>query len=180
MADAPGVAQAAPPPTPGPWPLTAALTRAVFDRLPLDARLRLRVVCRATRAALSDPALWEVLDATAFRDGHREQSRALRVASRLAAGGVRELTVSWRLWYRSDVMQPRPCCETLLHVVEANAKRLRVLRIVGADSTSDTWGTSTSLTPLKRLLTLATELEELHVDLKKGWGCEQATRRHRR
>ena len=77
------------------WRLTPALTRVVFSLLSLDARLRLRAVCRATRAALSHRSLWEVLDASAA-SRCRESSSALRAASRLAAGGVRELCVPSR------------------------------------------------------------------------------------
>ena len=155
-------------PVAGAWPLTAPLTRAVFHRLPLVSRLRLRVVCRATRAALSDPALWEVLDASGSHDRYHEHSRALRAASRLAAGGVRELTVPWVLWFRSDSTQLHRCCVTLQYVVDANAKRLRVLRIVGADRPADIedgFSQATKLSSLKRLLEAATGLEELHADV---------------
>ena len=154
-------------PVAGAWPLTAPLTRAVFRRLPLVSRLWLRVVCRATRAALSDSSLWEVLDASGYHDRYREHSHALRAASRLAAGGVRELRVSssFCLLYDEDGSK---WSETLLHVVAANAQRLNVLHILGEDSPAgmkDAWESAPAPILLYQLLDAAPQLEELHADV---------------
>jgi hypothetical protein len=46
------------------WPLSPELTVAVFLRLPSQARLCARAVCRDWRATLSDPALWRAADAS--------------------------------------------------------------------------------------------------------------------
>jgi hypothetical protein len=153
------------------WPLTAPLTLEVLLKLPLLAKVRAREVCRAWRAELSRPELWAVLDATAD-SRYRESVTALRVASRLAAAGVRELHIPASLCststtgreYRRPNIAPR-----VLDVIKANAQSLRVLRVVGDDScigVAQAMYKVHAIAEVMQLLQAAPWLERLEMDVR--------------
>jgi hypothetical protein len=98
--------------------LPSALVLAVFSLLPVDARARCAAVCRAWRAALLEPCLWQYLDLSAACGVTRPVTAALMVAAAARArGSLLTLDIS-------DVLVPPAA---LLAVVAANAA-LRELR----------------------------------------------------
>jgi hypothetical protein len=154
------------------WRLTPPLTLAVLLKLPLAARLRARAVCRAWRAALSRPELWEVLEVLTD-SRYRESVTALRAASRLAGFRVRELRISTATFCSpSTLFQQRSnsISSRVLGVIKANAQSLRALRVVGDDSCSDVED-AMHVTPrahtyaeLTQLLQAAPALQRLEAD----------------
>jgi hypothetical protein len=125
-----------------------------------DARLRAREVCRAWRAAFSEPTLWTVLDLSApiTHDEHgrvqaprallpRRYARVLRAASQLAAGGLRELYVSGCI---PHCLRMTP----LLAALEKNAGALHVLRARDSLDSGAVWA----------LLHAAPRLERFELD----------------
>jgi hypothetical protein len=105
--------------------LPPALVLAVFSLLPVDARARCAAVCRAWRAALLEPCLWQHLDLSEASGVTRPLTPALMAAAAARAGGtLRTLNVSGTA---------RMPAEALLAVVTANAVALRELRAACLD-----------------------------------------------
>jgi hypothetical protein len=78
--------------------LPPALVRALFARLPVDARLACARVCRSWHAALADDMMWARLDLSAGSGGLKYAATAcdslLRVAAARARGRLAALDVS--------------------------------------------------------------------------------------
>jgi hypothetical protein len=124
------------------WPLGPELTVAIFLRLPSQARLCARVVCRDWHATLSDPALWRAVDVSAAVDrfappylplryhhlGHAlEEFTPRATASALFAGAAR----SRGTLHEADVsgcVPRRLRFARLLDFTRRHAASLRVLR----------------------------------------------------
>jgi hypothetical protein len=71
--------------------------RVIMLALPVDARARAACVCRAWRAFMADPALWNVLDLTAAGGvaAERMTENLVRGAVARAAGQLREFSLNW-------------------------------------------------------------------------------------
>ena len=144
--------------------LPAVLARAVFARLPADARARAACVCRGWHDAVAEPSLWTLLDlshgsgVTCFvLDKH------LRAAAKRARGGLQTLAVTGRydLW------------DALRAVVAENAATLRELSVLctfhelGHRHTYriDAW----FIEQLLALISLAPALQAVVADAKTGF-----------
>jgi hypothetical protein len=101
--------------------LPLALVLAVFSLLPVDARARCAAVCRAWRAALLEPSLWQHLNVSPTSGVTRPVTAALLAgAAARAHGSLRTLDVSGCAGVSA---------EALLAVATANAATLRELRM---------------------------------------------------
>jgi hypothetical protein len=101
--------------------LPPALVLVLFSLLPVDARARCAAVCRAWRAALLDPSLWQHLDLSASSGVSRRMTEALMQAAAACAGGTL-LTLDV-----SGCVAVSPAA--LLAVVTANAATLLEMRL---------------------------------------------------
>ena len=104
--------------------LPIALVAAVFAKLPVKSRLRCAEVCKAWRAALSEPGLWTRVN---LRDTDATDALVLAATAR-AAGKLRALDLT-------DC--PRVTHDTLLAVLRANAGALRELRVSNDENEKD-------------------------------------------
>jgi hypothetical protein len=96
------------------------LSRAIFARLPADARARCALVCPAWADTLTDVSLWTRLDLSASSGVRvRVTNAVLSGAAAKARGCLESLDVSGGM---SDE-------DTLLAVVQDNAETLRELRM---------------------------------------------------
>jgi hypothetical protein len=101
--------------------LPPALVLVLFSLLPVDARARCAAVCRAWRAALVEPSLWQHLDLSDACGVSRRMTAALLAGAAARAGGtLRTLDVSGF----GDVS-----AAALRAVVTANAATLREMRL---------------------------------------------------
>ena len=135
-------------------PLPASAVHLIFSALPPRWRLLCRGVSRAWRAALSDPALWQHLEASA-----REDFPALRAAAALACGGLRTLSVCG--YALTNIQGYELLLERMvLPIVRENASSLRTLRLLPVDD-----DVCLRVSHARQLLAAAPLLETLHMDL---------------
>ena len=109
-------------------PLFPELVALVFQRVPVDTRLRCREVSRGWRAFLADARHWQVLDLSLSSGVARRSPALLRAASERVRGTLRELDVSG--WFNLVAAWGEEALysEQLLPVLRANAASLLELR----------------------------------------------------
>jgi hypothetical protein len=132
--------------------LPLALARKVFAALPVDARARACVVCRAWNAMLAERGLWTQLDLSPKSGVTRRVTPALLRAAAAKAGGALEAL---------DVSGVAYLCRTvdaLRAVLAANAGTLRELRCLHE-------GVSQTVPVLEALLRAAPQLRALEADV---------------
>ena len=134
-------------------PLPASAVHLIFGALPPRWRLLCRGVCRAWRAALSDPKLWQHLEVSAAED-----FPALRAAAALACGGLRTLSVCG--YALTNIQGYELLLERMvLPIVRENASSLRTLRLLPDEDTF------LRVHHARQLLAAVPLLETLHTDL---------------
>lgn len=110
--------------------LPPVLQRAVMTRLPADAKARCACVCRAWRAALQEPSLWQDLDLSPSSGVTcRKTVEMVAAVAARASGTLRTLNVSG---FCGGLH------EALLAVVTANAESLHTFYL--RDVKSDPYG----------------------------------------
>jgi hypothetical protein len=142
--------------------LPLALLQSVLARLPVDARARACVVCRAWNTALADRSLWTHLDLSPASGVTVAVTRVannnvLRAAAARAGGQLEALDLS----DCNDVS-----FDAVLAVVTASSATLRELHWL--DAPSKTWAERTELLcgDVEALLRAAPELRVLAVDVR--------------
>jgi len=143
-------------------PLFPELVALVFQRVPVDTRLRCREVSRGWCAFLADARHWQVCDLSATSGVARRTLSLLRAASERAQGTLRELDVSaWFLVPAADVEEQLGSAQ-LLPILRSNAAsllELRTWRAVGGEG-----GLVNSAASIEELLAAAPRLRLLESD----------------
>jgi hypothetical protein len=143
--------------------LPLALLQSVLARLPVDARARACVVCRAWSAALAERSLWARLDLSpASGMAVAVTDELLRAAAARANGQLEALDLS-----DCDVS-----CYAVLAVVTASAATMHELRWCDNPSTSSEERAELASVHIEELLRAAPQLRVFDVDAECGTVAE--------